>query len=297
MPRGTSGSAANSPTDSSSDPSRRLNGGLRRSDGRADLERVGEVRRRGQQRLGARLQLAEQRRRVGQERPLQRELLDRRVERRRPLGDRLLDERRATLRSAPNVASRLTNSCACASAAGATIAAVRGERADEARQVGLGAGEVARDRDDVAQQRAERADRLVDARAAAGERVAEPVQVRRARPRGCRRRTCSRTRRTRPARAWRCASGIVAPSSKPSSDVPRVICDVLEAERGARPDDQRRVHRQRVDRALELEREQRDVRARRPAARRRSGRPSRRACRRSAPRCRARGWPRSAARR
>ena len=33
MPRGTSGSAANSPTDSSSDPSRRLNGGLRRSDG------------------------------------------------------------------------------------------------------------------------------------------------------------------------------------------------------------------------------------------------------------------------
>ena len=86
------------------------------------------------------------------------------------------------------------------------------------------------------------------ARAAAGERVAEARRGsscdRRARRR---RRTCSRTRRTRPASGVAAASGIVSPSSKPSSERAARDLDVLEAERRARADDQRRVLRQRLD--------------------------------------------------
>ena len=135
MPCGTSGSAANSPTDSSSDPSRRLNGGLRRRTG-VPISTVSA-------RSGAAVSSASA---PGCSSRNSAAVLARNgrwsgncsIPASSVAGPSVIDSwmNGATLRRAPNVASRLTNSCACDSAAGATIAAVRAsERTNRGRSV------------------------------------------------------------------------------------------------------------------------------------------------------------------
>ena len=136
-PRGTIGSSANVCSSSSSDASRRLNARRARQHLGARLERVGDRRRVRAQRGRAGLQLAEQQLGVAQERPLDRE---RRGSPASSAGTPPVIESwmygRATSRRARNVMSRFTNSSACASAAGATIAAVRpSERKKRRRSV------------------------------------------------------------------------------------------------------------------------------------------------------------------
>ena len=173
---------------------------------------------------------------------------------------------RATSRSAAIVVSRFTNSSACSSATGATSAAVAPSVCTNRAQVRVCGRQVARHRDDVAQQRAERGDRLVDRDAAAGERVAEAVEVR-----GHRlarvvvehvRELVELDRRGRGgADRHRVAVGELVVGA------PGRQLDVLEAERRLGADQQLRVLGQRPGVTLELEREHGDAGAVLAAAR------------------------------
>ena len=141
---------------------------------------------------------------------------------------------RATARSAPNVVSRLTNSAACVSATGATMLAAsasspmkRGRfvsRLDRFRATGMMSRSSGRNAPIA----------WLRLCAAAGERVAEAAAG------SCcaASRVCSSNMFTNSSNSTgagvACASGIVSPSAKPSSDVPRVSSTYFRpsAERG-----------------------------------------------------------------
>jgi hypothetical protein len=161
----------------------------------------------------------------------------------------------ATRRRAANVMSRLTNSSACASAAGATMAAVSASARTNRRRFVSGL-----DRLRATGMMSRRSGRsapiawlMLSPRpanaspkpwrfvAAASEHVQELVELD-GRGRGL-------GQRDRVA----VLEALVGAAARE--------LDVLEAQRGARPDDDRRVGRQRGDRALELQAEDRDARA------------------------------------
>ena len=181
----------------------------------------------------------------------------------RALGDRLLDVRPRDLANARKVVSRLHEQRRLA----------LGGRRDDPRRVGRaprtkrgrgfvsGLGQVPRDRAMSRSSGRKAPIAWLMSRAAAGERVAEPFAGSSASRRAWPRRTCSRTRRTRPARAWPSRAGSCRRPSKPSRRAAGHL-DVLEAERGARPDDATvESHRQRLDGALQLQLEHGDARA------------------------------------
>ena len=251
------------------------------------------------QRRHARLQLAEEGGEFAQERALPRAA--RAIAAPRCGGrvrDELLDVRRATTgTSAPKVMSRLRNSAACSSATGATSRGGRLERAEEAPQAACsGAARLRATGLEVVEQRpAARAiasfrswprpaspvpkpgSALLDAAAGRlGEGVEDLVDLDRL---GAR-----LPERDRVAR--REAVGRAA----------RRDLHVLQAERGARADDQRGVHRQRLDVLLELQAELRRGLAVAGADRRDRRRPRPRGRRRCERRCRPPGRLRSARR-
>ena len=152
---------------------------------------------------------------------------------------------RATPASAVKVVSRFTNSAACSSATGATSAAARAEAREEAVEPGARVGEVARppaagrassgrssaiasfrSRPRPGEAAAEAVERLLRSRAgpALVERVEDLVDL------------------DRLGRGLR-AAGSSRPRSKPALLIARRELDVLEAERRARPHDAGGVHR------------------------------------------------------
>ena len=163
---------------------------------------------------------------------------------------------RDTSRSAAIVASTLRNSEACVSAAGATIAVVSLSSWTNGPEPGLRPRQVLHHRDDVAQQRAEGADRGVDRLAAAGERGPEALEVRLRRGPGLLvehvQELVELDRRLGVRERDRVAV-LVALARVPARDL-----DVLEAERRARADQQRRVRRQRPGVLVERQAEHRD---------------------------------------
>ena len=186
-------------------------------------------------------------------------LSDRRVERRRALGDRVLDERARDARAArANVRSRLTNSCACASAAGATMRAASASSAtkrvrlvcslERLRATGMMSRSSGRSapiawfmlspRPANASPKPRRL-AWAAARVSVVEHVQELVELDRRR----------RGRRERDRVAV--LEALVRRAARQ--------LDVLQAERRARPDQHGGVLRQRRDRALELEAEHRDA--------------------------------------
>ena len=151
-----------------------------------------------------------------------------------PPGDRVLDVRPRDL------AQRAPSSCrGCGTATPAPRRRARrsppcrrARRRARSRPVSR-RGEVAHHRDDVAQQRAEGADRGVDRLAAARRTRSRSPRGWPARPRACPRRTCSGTRRARPASRPARARSCRRPGSSRAS-CPRVISTYLRpsAERG-----------------------------------------------------------------
>ena len=164
---------------------------------------------------------------------------------------------------AAKVVAILPNQRACTRATGAACGRRRPEAREEVAQLGLRVGEVAHHRQQVARERLELADRRVDRGAATGDRVAEALE----------RLAGIRARLGREAREHVLELGRVRRRVLDRDRVAvleRLLCaagdqlHVLEAERGARAHRQGRVHRQRLDRLVELEVEDRD----RPAPRR-----------------------------
>ena len=153
---------------------------------------------------------------------------------------------------AARVVSRSTNICACVSATGATAEADCARAREERADARLRVGDVAHHALEPGQQRLQGADRLVEVRAAAGQRVAELDQVGldvllgrlvEGAEQLVELDRLGRRRRQRQRRARR--EALIGGAA--------VDLQVLEAERRARPDDHRRVHRQRIDGLVELQ--------------------------------------------
>ena len=154
--------------------------------------------------------------------------------------------------SAVKLVSRLTNSEGLFLGHGGDLPGSTTEGAEEAAEAGARVGQVARHRLEVAQQRDELLDRHVQVLTTAREAAPEPVErVARSQPRLLVEHA-ERIVRLHDLRLPASATGSSRPAwCRPS---PGVGLDVLQAERGARPHEQRGVGGQRLDVLVELHR-------------------------------------------